>query len=63
MSTNFPSAGLYAITAESHSTPEQLAQAVQAALRGGAKVIQYRAKSTHDRLTEARLLLTECRAY
>jgi len=60
---DFPSSGLYAITAESSSTPDQLAQAVKAALRGGAKVIQYRAKSAHDRLAEARLLLIECRAF
>jgi len=58
----FPLSGLYAITAEHHSTPEQLAQAVNAALRGGAKLIQYRAKSAHDRLAEARLVLAECRA-
>ena len=59
----FPFSGLYAITAETHSTPEQLAQAVKAALRGGAKVIQYRAKSTQNRLTEAKLLLAVCHAF
>ena len=59
----FPLSGLYAITAESHSTPEQLAQAVQAALCGGAKAIQYRAKSSCNRLAEARLLLAECQAF
>ena len=59
---HFPTSGLYAITAESHSTPEQLAQAVNAALHGGAKVIQYRAKSTQNRLTEAKLLLAVCHA-
>jgi len=58
----FPLSGLYAITAESHANPEQLAQAVKAALRGGAKAIQYRAKSSQARLEEARLLLAECRA-
>jgi thiamine-phosphate pyrophosphorylase len=55
--------GLYAITAEHHSSPEQLALAVQAALRGGAKLIQYRAKSASDWLAEARLVLAECRAF
>jgi len=59
----FPSSGLYTITAESHATPGQLAQAVQAALRGGAKVIQYRAKSSPDRLAEAQAVLAECRAF
>ena len=57
-----PSSGLYAITAESQATPEQLAQAVKAALRGGARVVQYRAKSSSNRLEEARLVLAECRA-
>jgi len=63
MLLSFPPSGLYAITAESHSTPEQLAQGVNAALRGGAKVIQYRAKSTQNRLTEAKLLLAQCHAF
>jgi thiamine-phosphate pyrophosphorylase len=60
---DLPTTGLYAITAEHHATPQQLALAVQAALRGGAKLIQYRAKSAADRLTEARLVLAECRAF
>ena len=60
---SFPHYGLYAITAESHTTPEQLAQAVNAALRGGAKVIQYRAKSSANRLVEAQLLLALCHAF
>lgn len=58
----FPSCGLYAITADSHDSPETLTLAVRAALRGGARVIQYRVKSARDRLAEARLLLAECRA-
>jgi thiamine-phosphate pyrophosphorylase len=36
---------------------------VRAVLRGGAGIIQYRAKSSQDRLTEARLMLAECRAF
>jgi thiamine-phosphate pyrophosphorylase len=48
----FPLSGLFAITAEHHSSPEELAKAV----------IQYRAKSSTDRIAEARLLLAECRA-
>ncbi|MDD5035207.1 MAG: thiamine phosphate synthase [Methylococcaceae bacterium] len=62
MTVPFPSSGLYAITAESHCGPEQLADAVRAALRGGARAIQYRAKSSRNRLAEARWLLAECRA-
>ncbi|MFM8333876.1 MAG: thiamine phosphate synthase, partial [Candidatus Methylumidiphilus sp.] len=58
----FPKLGLYAITAESPASPEQLANQVRAALRGGAKVIQYRAKSSADRHAEASLVLAECRA-
>jgi thiamine-phosphate pyrophosphorylase len=59
----FPVSGLYAITAEHHSNLEQLALAVQAALRGGARLIQYRAKSAPDRLAEAQAALAECRAF
>lgn len=55
-----PASGLYAITAEHHASPEALGQAVNAALRGGAKMIQYRAKSATNRLQEARLLLVQC---
>jgi thiamine-phosphate pyrophosphorylase len=58
----FPSSGLYAVTGEHHAAPEELALAVRAAIRGGALVIQYRAKTVRDRLTEARLLRDECRA-
>ncbi len=58
----FPSSGLYAVTAENHAHPEALAAAVSAALRGGARVIQYRAKTSPNSLEEARLLLAECRA-
>lgn len=54
--------GLYAITPDTQLPPEQLARNVRAALRGGARLIQYRAKSARDRLQEARLLLAECRA-
>jgi len=63
MHRDFPSSGLYGITADSPSSPRALAEAVAAALRGGAKVIQYRAKSAQDRLAEAKLLLVECRAF
>jgi thiamine-phosphate pyrophosphorylase len=61
--TQFPPTGLYAITAENHASPQALAEKVKAALRGGAKVIQYRSKSSLQPLQEARLLLTECKAF
>jgi thiamine-phosphate pyrophosphorylase len=35
---------------------------VRAAIRGGARVIQYRAKTARDRLTEVHLLQDECHA-
>jgi len=38
-------AGLYAITDASHTDPETLARAVELALRGGARLIQYRDKT------------------
>ncbi|MEI7869322.1 MAG: thiamine phosphate synthase [Candidatus Methylumidiphilus sp.] len=63
MTIFFPSTGLYAITAENHHSPQALAEAVSAALRGGAKVIQYRSKSSRDQRQEARLSLVECRAF
>ena len=63
MTLPFPSVGLYAITAENHSSPEDLAKAVRLALQGGAKAIQYRAKSSPNPLQEAKLLLTECREF
>lgn len=59
----FPPAGLYAITSENHPSPAQLAVSVRAALQGGAKVIQYRAKTSLNRVEEARLLLAECQAF
>jgi thiamine-phosphate pyrophosphorylase len=58
----FPSSGLYAVTAENHVSPEALAVAVGAALRGGARVVQYRAKSAANQIEVARLVLDECRA-
>jgi thiamine-phosphate pyrophosphorylase len=58
----FPNSGLYAITGENHTTAAALALAVRAAIRGGARVIQYRAKTARDRLTEVRLLQDECHA-
>jgi len=59
----FPKSGLYAITAENHANPQSLAKTVNAAMRGGAKAIQYRAKTAINRLEEVRWLLAECQAF
>jgi thiamine-phosphate pyrophosphorylase len=56
-------AGLYAITPDVRSGPEALAELVAAALDGGARVIQYRDKSSDParRLAEATRLARLCR--
>jgi thiamine-phosphate pyrophosphorylase len=55
--------GLYAIT--DHTHPHQLVQQVEQAILGGAKVIQYRDKSTDParRLTEASDILEVCQKH
>ena len=58
----FPARGLYAITREGYPDAAALAEAVAAAVRGGAAVVQYRAKSAADAEAEARRLLEICRA-
>lgn len=62
MTLPFPPSGLYAITGKGHTRPAELAHAVRAAIRGGARVIQYRSKAAENRQAEARLLLVECHA-
>lgn len=54
--------GLYAITDPKLTPSDTLAESVAAALKGGARIIQYRDKSSdHDkRLREAHTLLTLC---
>ncbi len=54
--------GLYAIT---DSGQQRLAQQVELALEGGARIVQYRDKSTNQkrRETQARKLLDLCRKY
>ncbi|HSB49069.1 MAG TPA: thiamine phosphate synthase [Burkholderiales bacterium] len=56
--------GLYAVTPELADTPALVA-AAEAALRGGAKLLQYRNKTAAAalRLTQARALLALCRKY
>ena len=57
----FPAKGLYAITPERRQTTEHLADAVAAAIRGGALVVQYRAKNAADPFGDAAGLLSVCR--
>jgi thiamine-phosphate pyrophosphorylase len=56
-----PRAGLYAITRENYPNEQALADAVAAAIRGGAVAVQYRAKAARDPLREAVGLLAICR--
>ncbi|MCP5157844.1 MAG: thiamine phosphate synthase [Gammaproteobacteria bacterium] len=65
MSTPLPGRGLYAITDARLIPDEQLTIAVEQALRGGARLIQYRDKSTDDarRRAQAQALNTLCRRY
>lgn len=60
--SRFPDTGLYAITREGYHDVEALAEAVAAAVRGGAVAVQYRAKAAADPLAEAERLLAICRA-
>ena len=57
--------GLYAITDDRRAGPRALCTAVSAALRGGARIVQYRDKG-HDparRLAEAQALAALCRSH
>jgi len=57
--------GLYAITDQTLGQGDQLCTQVQAAIMGGARIIQYRDKSSNQaqREEEATQLLTLCRAH
>lgn len=59
----FPRRGLYAITQTEHKTPAQILREVEAALKGGAVVVQYRDKQPVDAEGLARRLVTLCHAY
>jgi len=65
MFTNATIHGLYAITDAGLQAPDQLAFRVEAALRGGARVIQYRDKTADDarRQQEAAELAALCRRH
>nr|VFJ94319.1 MAG: thiamine-phosphate diphosphorylase [Candidatus Kentron sp. H]VFJ95208.1 MAG: thiamine-phosphate diphosphorylase [Candidatus Kentron sp. H]VFK01413.1 MAG: thiamine-phosphate diphosphorylase [Candidatus Kentron sp. H] len=63
--TPLPTQGLYAITGDGPDGPGDLPGAVEAAIRGGAALIQYRDKSGDGqrRFQAARALLDVCRAH
>lgn len=56
-----PQQGLYVITRDSPDRRDSLSSEVAAAIRGGAAVIQYRAKQPRDAAGEAVALLALCR--
>ena len=59
--SSFPHQGLYVITKEGSSNLDLLRAHVEGALRGGARVVQYRAKRAAHPLLEAQALLEVCR--
>lgn len=59
----FPRRGLYAITQTEGKTIAQVLAEVEAALQGGAVVVQYRDKQPLDAAQLARELLAVCHAY
>ncbi|BBL74323.1 thiamine phosphate synthase [Methylomagnum ishizawai] len=59
---SLPRQGLYAITHDGPQDIDALCRAVAAALRGGAVLVQYRAKSAPDPVAAAERLLALCRA-
>lgn len=56
----FPAKGLYAITQTENRSADEMAEAVSAAIRGGAAVIQYRDKAPENADTLATKLLEIC---
>lgn len=62
--TPLPRRGLYAITAATDTDPVRLADRVDAAIDGGAAMVQFRAKDLagRERYATAALLLDTCRA-
>lgn len=59
----FPASGLYAITQTDGKTSDKVIQDVSSALKGGASVIQYRDKTSTDKLYLAKQLLSLCKQY
>lgn len=59
----FPDRGLYVITRDLEEKRDSLIDEVEAAIRGGAAVVQYRAKEGRSSVSEARQLLSVCRRF
>jgi thiamine-phosphate pyrophosphorylase len=59
----FPGSGLYAITQTENKSPEIVMRDVEAALRGGARAVQYRDKQPRDALALAKYLTAICERY
>jgi thiamine-phosphate pyrophosphorylase len=59
--TSFPEHGLYVITRDPSEMRLNILDEVNAAIRGGAAVVQYRAKAGRASVEEARALLNCCR--
>ena len=57
-----PKNALYAITPDG-KTAQEIFNFTQAVLKGGAKVVQYRDKSSNDKIAIAKELLTLCRTF
>jgi len=59
----FPATGLYAITQTDGKTNPDIIEDVNAALKGGARVIQYRDKRSTDKVSLAKQLLSLCKQF
>ncbi len=59
----FPTSGLYAITQTEGKTADIIIQQVTSAIKGGAVVIQYRDKSSSDKVYLAKQLLKICQRH
>lgn len=62
-SLKFPNRGLYAITQTEDKTPDTIVADVEAALRGGVRVLQYRDKNPQDAVAFASRLLVLCHKF
>lgn len=65
MNQGYPLSGLYVITDASLLQPENLSAAVEQALQGGAKLVQYRDKSGNrqQQLAQSKQLVALCQHY
>ena len=59
----FPARGLYAITQTDNKSGDTVIKEVEAAIRGGAVIVQYRDKNPFDALFLARELVKICHQY